>query len=479
MNLITDTINVIQGKEYITDLWKYSSRSRALALHAPLLKLWFAMPQKMIEKYVTDDSGYGSKPHPLSSVKPQNRTDRLSHLVFKDVLSGPDTTSLCSRFVFCLYNQLEKLELSTNWTSQTDFVTFVKDPLMVANTEALWGTHLTRTSDFCEDLSNLLKKLHYFTYRLPEWLVPKAFARRARLIHGLCQWQSFLLDSNLDVSPWEDKNYDALKWGSARIRKWQTEFLQMDGADAESLASVHLTFAWAANVNLGPAAFWAVLEIFRDPILLKEVRDRLPAAQSMADVNLFLNTSQARDRICADPLLQSIFTETLRLRVCAFIVRRFPHDTVDLHGWRVPRDQTCLVSTHTAHMQGDGWNVDGGKRPLDRFWAHRFLSPLVEARMPSALSTDPSQGTDSSKNSWSFSLGGLEGVWIPFGGGPRTCPGRHLTKHHIIITMAVMATLFDVDIMASESSLRMSDGNHGFGTLLPTGRVPFRIRRRI
>jgi cytochrome P450 len=236
---------------------------------------------------------------------------------------------------------------------------------------------------------------------------------------------------------------------------------------------------YSANVNLGPAAFWAVLEIFRNPALLEQVRSRLPDVRSVADVSSLLSISENKESICADPLLQSIYTETLRLRVCAFIVRRFPHDSVDLHGWRVPRDQTCLVSTHPAHMHGDGWNTDGGQQPLDRFWAHRFLIPKMDASAASTPPAEQSQNTLSAENGWSFSLRGLEGVWIPFGGGPRACPGRHLTKHHMITTMAAMVMLFDVDITASEQALRMSEGCHGFGTLLPMGKVPFRIRRRV
>lgn len=37
-----------------------------------------------------------------------------------------------------------------------------------------------------------------------------------------------------------------------------------------------------------------------------------------------------------------------------------------------------------------------------------------------------------------FSLDGLNGSWIPYGGGFRACPGRHFAKREILMTLAVM-----------------------------------------
>ncbi|KAL5465261.1 hypothetical protein PMIN06_000742 [Paraphaeosphaeria minitans] len=434
------------------------------------------MPQKIIDKYLADDSGSGPKSHHLSSVETQNRTDRLSHSVFKDVLSGSDTASLCQRYVLRLCNALDQSDITESWTSQPDLVNFVGGALTLANTEALWGTHLTETSNFCDDLIKFFKDTQIFTYRLPRWLIPKAFARRERLLSDLHRWQSFATGVDGHIAPWEDNEYNDGKWGSKRLRKWQADFLGMDDADATGLASVHLTFAWAVNVSLGPAAFWAVQEIFHDPILLERVRSRLPRARSVANVTSLLSQAQIREEICADPLMQSIYTEILRLRVCAFVVRRFPHDSVDLHGWRVPRDQICLVSTHIAHMHGDEWNTDGGKEPLNRFWANRFL--VLKTDTDTKLAP-PATSKSCPEDPWKFSLRGLEGVWIPFGGGPRACPGRHLAKHHMLVIVAAMVMLFDMEIAAGDRPLRASHANHGLGTLLPVGKVPFSVRRRV
>lgn len=245
MDLVTGTVHLVQGKEHINRLWRYSSGSRTLALHVFLFKNWFAMPQKIIDKYLADDSGSGPKSHPLSSVQAQNRTDRLSHSVFKDVLSGPDTTSLCQRFVLRLCSALSESDTSKIWKSQPDLAAFVQDAVKLANTEALWGTHLTKTSSFCGDLGEFFKDTRKFTYKLPRWLIPKAFARRERLLTDLHRWQSFATGVDGHIAPWEDNDYNDGKWGSKRLRKWQSDFLKMDDADAAGLASVHLTFAWA------------------------------------------------------------------------------------------------------------------------------------------------------------------------------------------------------------------------------------------
>lgn len=150
---------------------------------------------------------------------------------------------------------------------------------------------------------------------------------------------------------------------------------------------------------------------------------------------------------------------------------------VDLNGFQIPKDHLCLVSTYIAHSQGKEWNTAGGKHPLDQFWPYRFLKRETSETDASAGQTNEPDFDDPS---WKFSVKGLEGCWIPFGGGPRACPGRHLTKHHMITTMAAMAMLFDIDIQAKEEALQTKEvSSTGSVAVRPKGPVPFCIRARV
>ena len=78
-----------------------------------------------------------------------------------------------------------------------------------------------------------------------------------------------------------------------------------------------------------------------------------------------------------------------------------------------------------------------------------------------------------------FSLEGLSSAWIPFGGGPRACPGRHIAKQQILSVFASFVRHFDLELLASEEAWQMDERSYGPGVQLPVGKVPFRIKRRV
>lgn len=158
------------------------------------------------------------------------------------------------------------------------------------------------------------------------------------------------------------------------------------------------------------------------------------------------------------------------------MARRFVHNSVELEGVTIPKDKICLVSSHPAHAHASAWNTADGKYPVDVFWPYRFI---VKSSSTDPIHAQLSNETKSSDGSdIVFSLEGLEGQWIPFGGGPRGCPGKQLAKHHMITTMAAMVTLFDIEILASDKALQMDETKYGAGCLHPKGKIPYRIRRR-
>lgn len=67
---------------------------------------------------------------------------------------------------------------------------------------------------------------------------------------------------------------------------------------------------------------------------------------------------------------------------------------------------------------------------------------------------------------------------MAFGGGVHACPGRHFAKREVLRTIALLVTLFDVEVMDERGAMEMSAVKFGFGLLGPTGKVPARMRRR-
>lgn len=73
-----------------------------------------------------------------------------------------------------------------------------------------------------------------------------------------------------------------------------------------------------ANANAIIAAFWANLEIFRDPALLSKIRHSI---RSSVDSSVQSNLRFDIEKLIRQPLLQSVYAETLRLRVHVYITR--------------------------------------------------------------------------------------------------------------------------------------------------------------
>ena len=144
----------------------------------------------------------------------------------------------------------------------------------------------------------------------------------------------------------------------------------------------------------------------------------------------------------------------------------------------LPRDEIVLIATIPSHIDTKIWNIGkAGEHPLDQFWAERFL----------VYPGDPTSGPKTNKyhqvldpserGKPRFSLNGLGGIWIPYGGGFRACPGRRFAKREILMTLAVMVTMFDVEIDKTKP-LRIDRRANGLGAQRPKTSIPFRIRRR-
>lgn len=230
----------------------------------------------------------------------------------------------------------------------------------------------------------------------------------------------------------------------------------------------------SSNYNFIIAVFWMLLEVYKDRDLLARIRASLSLTASNLDV---LNPVEY-------PLIHSVYSETLRLRTAAYITRRFPHKSVVLDGkWIIPKDRLCIASSHPAHRDEHVWNTQNGKYDLDTFWAERFLVYPDDAQSGPAnpayrmLEKSPKLSVPSLGGAPHFSLDGVASTWIPFGGGPRACPGKHIAKSQILSTFASFVQKLDVELLAAAEAWAMDEGSYGPGVQLPVGKVPVWIRR--
>lgn len=217
------------------------------------------------------------------------------------------------------------------------------------------------------------------------------------------------------------------------------------------------------NANTLPASFWLIYEALRSPNL----RARLLAERQTC----YKPDSGELDiaKLCSAPLHQSAYAEVLRLRVAVPSLRMSETESFSLGDYTVPKDTTLVILSnitarnHTAWASARPCTVS---KPLDQFWAERFLVPSDD---------------DPEKMPEKFSLDGLQACWMPYGGGQLICPGRHLAKNEIIGALAVIMEAFEVeftDLRRAECVGVNLDGVPS-GALPPTTGVPVKIRRRV
>lgn len=220
-----------------------------------------------------------------------------------------------------------------------------------------------------------------------------------------------------------------------------------------------LTFSDRVRNSIA-STFWAVYEVYRDPELLADIRAEVDTCAVQKENGLHFNI----DHLLRLPLLQAVYAETLRLRMHFYIIRMPDRVDINVQDWIIPRQKVIVTPTTVAHMDPERWSTGlNGEHPLDQFWVGRFLEfPLKKIH-----GSTPK-----------FSTRSLEGSWIPYGGGPRQCPGRHFAKRQILLTIALMVSLFDCEVLEESVQEDFTLWGFGSGVSNPVGSVPIRIRRR-
>jgi cytochrome P450 len=224
-------------------------------------------------------------------------------------------------------------------------------------------------------------------------------------------------------------------------------------------------------------SFWTLLEVFRDQNLLTQVRQEVSETIIHDDESdkPQLPLRFSIEALTSGPLLQSVYAEILRMRMSVMLSRSPAQGDYRLGPYLLEHNAYVFISTNVAHENEAAWaaHTDHGRRPLTEFWAERFLVPVLGAN---DTTDEKKKAREQEKRE--FSTKGLEGAWIPYGGGALMCPGRHLAKKEMMGGVAVFAAYFDLELLR-ETLPRMKHEFYGLGAQPPAEKTPVRIRRRI
>ena len=235
-------------------------------------------------------------------------------------------------------------------------------------------------------------------------------------------------------------------------------------------------------------------EAIQRPRVLSTALEEIVSSQSWPSLDN--NPSMKVESLCSMPILQSMYAETLRLYTSLFALRSAPHRSLDICNFTILKDELVAVDSRVAAMDSSLWNTGSAvgstttstseePHPLGQFWAERFIQYPADPKS-GPLRFNPSQAEAhkpavlSAENGPRFTLDGLAGAWLPYGGGNRQCPGRNFAKQEIILGFSILFSMLEIELVGADKARpRQPDLKYyGLGTLPPGERVPFRMRRR-
>lgn len=124
-----------------------------------------------------------------------------------------------------------------------------------------------------------------------------------------------------------------------------------------------------------------------------------------------------------------MYAETLRFGVQIHIPRSAPYHRLTIGGVEIPENKLIMANTWMAHTDERVWNTKDGTQPLDRFWAERFLVDPSDPTSGPTKKQIPAQPEKRVEQAVKFSVEGLEGSWIPYGGKLRLLPSHPLLEY--------------------------------------------------
>jgi cytochrome P450 len=238
------------------------------------------------------------------------------------------------------------------------------------------------------------------------------------------------------------------------------------GWRAEETARSELSFLFAGIINTAVATFWVALRVFADKEgLLAPVRAELEAVLAVNEAREVaagkaraggvdkkdkgrreLSIEGVRTRC---PTLAAVFRESLRVGSDNFSTRLVKNDTL-LAGerWFLRAGSVVQISAGVIHADETIWGADAGSFNHRRF---EKLSPSTAE----SKNGDGAKGAEKVKGEGGPPSSVHPAAFRSFGGGKTLCPGRHFATSEIMVFVAMMVLMFDIEAADGRGEIRV------------------------
>ncbi|KAH8894603.1 cytochrome P450 [Thozetella sp. PMI_491] len=264
----------------------------------------------------------------------------------------------------------------------------------------------------------------------PSWLDP----RPTRIRDEFNRMGQGILNQTLKDYDWDGPAMQ-LEWEPTLGSRYIRSLLKLSrdhGFSVQSMAGMYGGVVFGVNSNAIPITAWAMYEIIRDPSLYRAVR-----AEAQSAMHIDPETGKKAfqlEKLMAMPLLQSIYTEALRLNVCVNVTREVVEPT-ELNGYKLRKGALLQAPTVLPHFDDQIWGKEGHK--ASEFWAERHVKEVNKVDEATGKTTTVKE----------FALAARPSEFFPYGGGLSICAGRFFAKREILLTIAMLVTRFDMEFV--------------------------------
>lgn len=394
-----------------------------------ILKNVAGYTDKDLAKLARDKSGIGKVPIPGDeSVLPEKRIWYLKHQVHNDYLATPQHTEALAESFQHLFGETLSTFPVGKWAEVSIF-NFIRHEVAAASVCSVVGRHiLTDNPTFIDLFWAYDSYAESLAFGLPRWLNRKGIKVREDLRAICLKWYEEAeqgLSNGDSIKPGKEFDNAFGSQLSKELGEWAKSF----GFSKESIAGVYMFLFLGLNTNTIPICTWALMEIINDTDLFRATRTEVLQALVTNPVS-GKRTFDIR-KLASLPLIQSIYTESLRLHLSLNLTRTATED-IAIAGFTLPKGCTVQAPTQISHYEEAVWGTPDHR--ASEFWAYRHVKPSK------AQDREAHFG-----NMLEYSISGHTGSFFPYGGGGYMCPGRNLAKQEILLVIAMVVARFDVN----------------------------------
>lgn len=429
--------------------------SRALSSDFLVLEVYrkvINIPAADLKIFQNDNSGPGKDSFPGTEIPEEQRIWRhIHHAQAVNLQSKEGLEAIVRVFTREFLTVLEEDELEIGEWKELGMYEWFRTKMSTASTIALVGRRIFEynphtIADFWEYFAGFMSLF----LGLPDFMNAKIVAARERSMDGFVR----LLKSIEGEGKYEGIMKSEEEWDEnlgSMFNRSGDKAMRECGVTLEGRGRLMAGSLIGINGNAIPTAAWLLLECIQDPALLSSLRNEILTAVTIVGGDIEVHM----EKLAALPLLSSVFTEILRLRISTTPTRQLRNDLL-VDGYLLKKGNTVMCPSHIAHITSTPWS--SSPQPPDQFFAERFLNQK-----------EPEAGT-----------------YFPFGGGSSKCPGRFFAKQEIYLAVAIIIAKYDFEFLGfstfegekSERGPLPDIRNAGSGALVPDREVRCRMRRR-